>query len=132
MAVGVWLCEGINSCADPGLSVPVLKQQFEDTNAKIVICYEGSRKNVYETLKQNGQLGKTQVIVLEKACPNENEDQPITEENFLFIKDFLKNAEKLPQPPLLQDGIPKDDETYVIFWSSGTTGLPKGWVIQSM
>ena len=44
MALGVWLCEGINSVGDPGLSVPVMKTQFKDTNAKIVICYEGSRK----------------------------------------------------------------------------------------
>ena len=126
MAIGVWLCESINSCADPGLSSTVLKTQFEDTNAKIVICYEGSRKRVYEALVQSGKLEKTKVIVLEKSCPDENEDQPISEEGFTFVKDFLEDAEKLPQPPLLQDGIPKDDETHVIFWSSGTTGLPKG------
>ena len=126
MAIGVWLCEAINSCADPGLSATVLKTQFEDTNAKFVICYEGSRKRVYETLVQSGRLEKTTVIVLEKSCPDENEDQPITEEGFTFVRDFLENAEKLPQPPLLQDGTPKDDETHIIFWSSGTTGLPKG------
>ena len=126
MALGVWLCEGINSVGDPGLSVPVMKTQFKDTNAKIVICYEGSRKKVYEALSQMGQLGKTQVLVLEKACPEENEDAPVTEEGFTFVTDFLNGAEKLPQPPLLQDGPPKDDETFVIFWSSGTTGLPKG------
>ena len=82
MAIGVWLCEGVNSCADPGSYVAVLNSQFEDTKAKIVICYEGSRKRVYETLSQNGNLGKTQVIILEKACPNENDDLPIVEEGF--------------------------------------------------
>ena len=102
MVLGVWLCEGINSCADPGLSVNVLKTQFEDTNAKFIVCYEGSRKNVHEALIQNGKLGITKVIILEKACPELDEDQPITEEGFEFAADFLKNAEKLPQPPLLQ------------------------------
>ena len=103
MAIGVWLCEAINSCADPGLSSTVLETQFEDTNAKIVICYEGSRKRVYETLVQSGRLDKTKVIVLEKSCPDENEDQPITEKGFTFVRDFLEDAEKLPQPPLLQE-----------------------------
>ena len=126
MALGVWLCEGINSVGDPGLSVPVMKTQFEDTKAKIIICYEGSRKKVHDALNENGQLGKTKVLVLEKACPEKNDDEPIFEENFEFVADFMKNAEKLPQPPMLQNGIPKDDETFVIFWSSGTTGQPKG------
>ena len=83
-------------------------------------------KKVHEALTEIGQLGSTQVIVLEMACPEENDDKPITEKGFIFVSDFLRDAEKLPQPPLLQDGIPKDDETFVIFWSSGTTGQPKG------
>ena len=41
---GVWLCEGIASLADPGLSLKVLKAHLQDTKASFVICYEGSRK----------------------------------------------------------------------------------------
>ena len=41
---GVWLCEGIASLADPGLSLKVLKAHLQDTKASFVMCYEGSRK----------------------------------------------------------------------------------------
>ena len=46
--------------------------------------------------------------------------------NFRFYQDFLANAEKLPQPPIMQNGKLKDEETVLIYWSSGTTGDPKG------
>ena len=119
LTIGVWLCEGICSVADPSLAVPVLKSQLEDTKAKFILCYEKSRHNVFQVLKETEMLGKVKVFVLEKTMPEENEDKPIAEEGFQFIKDFKENAEKMPQPPMLQDGLPKDDDTYVIFWSSG-------------
>ena len=88
LAIGVWLCEGICSFGDPEISVSVLKTQLQDTNAKFIICYEISRKNVYEALKQNGSLGQINVLVLEKANPSEIEDFPIFEENFDFVQEF--------------------------------------------
>ena len=41
---GVWLCEGIASLADPGLSLKVLKAHLQDTKASFVMCYDGSRQ----------------------------------------------------------------------------------------
>ena len=81
---GVWLCEGIVSLTDPGSSVKDLKQHFTDTNATFVVCYEGSRSAVYETLQEMGLLGKIQVIVVELACPNDNQDLPIKESEAKF------------------------------------------------
>ena len=62
------------------------------------------------------------MIVLEKSCPSLEEDWPIKEEGFIFFNDFVRNAEKLIQPPVLQDGAPNDNDNLIIFWSSGTTG----------
>ena len=98
---------------------------MKETQAKFIICYDGSRKNVVDALNQTDLLGKIKVIVLEKACPTLEEDWPTTEEGFVFYNDFILDAEKLSQPPVLQGGPPKDEDTVVIFWSSGTTGQPK-------
>ena len=98
---------------------------MKETQAKFIICYEGSRKNVVDALNQTNLLGKIKVIVLEKACPNLEEDWPAKEDGFVFYKDFILDAEKLTQPPVLQGGPPKDEDTAIIFWSSGTTGQPK-------
>ena len=46
--------------------------------------------------------------------------------NFHSYHEILNEAENKSQPPLLQNGPPKDEDTCIIFWSSGTTGLPKG------
>merc|ERR1712004_329347 len=53
----------------------------------------------------------------------QGQDQPIIEPGFQFYKDFLRQVGDLPK---LQNGPLQDDETFVIFWSSGTTGVPKG------
>ena len=91
-----------------------------------MICYDTSRKNVLTALQLTELLGKTKVIIVEKPSPSLEEDWPASENGFMFYSEFLLNAEKLIQPPLLQEGPPKDDDTLVIFWSSGTTGQPKG------
>ncbi len=80
------LCGAAVSLSDPGLSSSVMAQQLKDTEAKIIICYEGSRKATYQALKSLDLLGKVKVIVLEKACPSPGEDQPVTEEGFCFFK----------------------------------------------
>ena len=68
------------------MSVFALETQIKDTNANFVICYEGSRKNVYEALKNANLLEKTKVIVLESACPVFGQDEKITEPNFVFFE----------------------------------------------
>ena len=100
---GAWLCEGIVSLADPGLSLKVLKAHLQDTNATFVVCYDGSRNTVYQALKQLDLLGKIQVIVVELACPKDNQDLPIIQEsesNFQFLNGkkgiILKLSVKFP------------------------------------
>jgi long-subunit acyl-CoA synthetase (AMP-forming) len=127
IAVGAWLCEAIVSLVDPETSVKVLTTQLQDTKAKMIICSNHSRKVVFETLKCLDLLGKVKVIVLELAQPKLEQDIPIgvDEKNFVFYEDFLNNDGQI-QPPSLQNGPLKDEEVFIIFWSSGTTGNPKG------
>ena len=119
--------EGIVSLVDPETSVKVLTTQVQDTKAKMIICSNHSRKVVFETLKVLNLLGKVKVIVLELAQPKPDQDIPIDveERNFVFYQDFLKCDAHI-QPPSLQNGPLKDEEVFILFWSSGTTGNPKG------
>ena len=116
LAFGVWICNGICSLGDPGLSVSVLKTQLIETNAKFVICYEGSRNTIEKVLEDLDQ--KVQVVVIESK---NDQDQPIPE-SWTYFNDFIKNTSKtdFEVDPF------EDDDTAVIFWSSGTTGQPKG------
>ena len=101
--IGAWLCEATVSLGDPGLSLKVMETQLKDTQAKFVICFDGSRKVVYEALKNLQLLGQVQVLVLELACPMQGQDQPIIEPGFQFYKDFLRQVGD-QQVPKLQNG----------------------------
>ena len=127
-AIGAWLCEAIVSCGDPQASVQILKVQIQDLNPKFIICYENSRNNLHQALIESEK--SPQIIVLEKSCPNSNEDLPIFENNFTFFHDFCQ--ENLEKPPELQDKKLENDEVFLILWTSGTTGIPKGTFINHM
>ena len=85
IAFGVWLCEAIVSLGDPGLSENVLKTQLRETKAKMVVCFEGCRKVIFNALKEMDLLGKIAVVVIPLACPKANQDLPIVEEGFQFF-----------------------------------------------
>lgn len=86
IAIGAWLCEAIVSLGDPGLSVNVLKTQLKETNAKMIVCFEGSRKVILNAIKEMNLLGKVVVVVMPLACPEMGQDLPITEEGFQFFQ----------------------------------------------
>ena len=97
----------------------VLKAQIKDTKAKIIICSYISRKTVSQALLELGLSNKVQVIILEKA---QGQDEPISEPGFKFFQDFI-HGQKFYS---LKSERLRDDDVFVIFWSSGTTGNPKG------
>ena len=115
LVIGVWMCNGIVSLGDPGLSAPVLKTQLQETKAKFVVCFQGSRQVLHQALKEIEET--IQVIVLPS-----NQDELVLEPDYLNLTDFIQEIGlKEPEVETFEE-----DDTVIIFWSSGTTGLPKG------
>jgi len=103
----------------------VIQKQLEDTQANFIICYAANQRSIYEVLQNMNALERTSVIVLEKAIMTSRDSKEVLP-GFYSYHEVTKEAENKPQPPLLQNGQTQDEDTVLIFWSSGTTGLPKG------
>ena len=117
LVIGVYMCNGVCSLGDPGLVAPVLKTQLQETKAKFVVCFQGSKQVLQKALEEMEET--IQVIVL--SSPTPANDEPLNESNFHSLSDFMQGDFKEPD---VEDF--DDDDTVVIFWSSGTTGQPKG------
>ena len=115
LVIGVWMCNGIVSLGDPGLSTPILKTQLQETKSKFVVCFQGSGQVLHQALKEIEE--RIQVIILPS-----NLDEPVIDQDYLVLADFIQEK-GLKEPEVEQF---EEDDTIIIFWSSGTTGLPKG------
>ena len=95
----IWMLGGTASLADPSLRTSVLLEQVKETRSSIIIC------------RSDHDLNKSDVS-----------NQIVTIEN-LFRNESLLGSEMIPDFSVARRAI---DQTLVIFWSSGTTGRPKG------
>ena len=95
---GVWILGGIASLADPSLTEQVLKKQVSDTKSSMLVC---STQN----LDKISKVAQGQVTVVN-------------------VDDWFRKSKDIPRCPW--PAKVEDDATLVIFWSSGTTGRPKG------
>lgn len=109
------MCNGIVSLGDPGLSTPILTTQLQETKSKFVVCFQGSGQVLHQALKEIEET--IQVIILPS-----NLDEPVIDQDYLVLADFIQEK-GLKEPEVEQF---EEDDTIIIFWSSGTTGLPKG------
>ena len=93
LTFGAMLCGATVSLSDPGLSRTVITQQMRETKAKVILAYEGCRKTVFEALGSLDLVGKVKVVIMEKACPEPGEDQPISKNEIGFV--FHQGINKL-------------------------------------
>lgn len=112
---GVWILGGIGSLGDVALDAKAIAGQLRDTNAKIVICTQDTVAKVrraIEACERKIHLFSFGPIV----APDDD------------IEDIIEALERVddrdaPDPIAVRS---TKTETCIIFWSSGTTGLPKG------
>ncbi len=104
LVFGVWLLGGVASLADPSLSELVLQRQLEDTKAALVIC---ERKSL---VKIKSHFPSEKIVTIDEIFSAKPLHSAIPAADAYF--------------PTLRN--PRNNETMVIFWSSGTTGAPKG------
>ena len=89
--------------------------QLNDTNAKLVICTDETAKNAKEAISSYEADTKKKVHFYSFG-------EVDGVENILTTLETI-SGKTAPDPVVIQN--PKT-ETCLIFWSSGTTGLPKG------
>ena len=83
LVIGVWMCNGIVSLGDPGLSTPILKTQLQETKSKFVVCFQGSGQVLHQALKEIEET--IQVIILPS-----NLDEPVIDQDYLVLADFIQ------------------------------------------
>ena len=95
----IWLLGGIASLTDPSLRTSTLLEQIKDIEASFVLCHSDHELNL---------PGKTyKVIKMENIFGNTSLENVPSRPDFSIARRLM-------------------DKSLVIFWSSGTTGKPKG------
>ena len=116
--LGAWLCGGAVSLGDPGLSQEAIKQQIQDTGAKVVVC---NRLHLDKYCRVTQELEKEgNVIKLFVLDAHINDILPTGVECFQTLLEYDGDIFALAK----LDYIP--DSVAIIPWSSGSTGNPKG------
>ena len=122
--LGAWMCGGRVSVPDPNLDKEMIKVQIEDTKAKVIVCgleYVAKYSMLVEEFDDQGSSPAPILFVLD-ADENDVLPQGVTRFQTLLDDDGLE----APTADMLPEYDPQ--EPTVIFWSSGSTGAPKGVV----
>lgn len=112
---GMWILGGIGSLGDVALDGKAIAGQLRDTNAKIVICTQETVDNVRRAIDACERK-----IHLFSFGPLQAPHDDVED-----IIEGLQHVDEreAPDPVAVKN---TKTETCIIFWSSGTTGLPKG------
>ncbi len=119
LVLGAWMC-GATACpSNPNLTRETMKLQLEDVKPKVVVCTLENESRVKSALSEVvGDTAKLLILSLkEKSEVSGN----------LRLTELLKKAEQYDDPPMSQQHTEFDPKAVpILFWSSGTTGKPKG------
>jgi len=116
---GVWLLGGKVSGGDIALDSKAIAGQLETIEAKFVVCHPSMAVKVSEAVRSLSDPTKVKVFSLGEAAAGWS--------NATNILRLVKEADgaKAPEPETYTDEQMRK-EVFHVFWSSGTTGVPKG------
>jgi len=116
---GCWALGGICSCGDIALDPKAIAGQLEDLKARFVICTEETVDRVKQAVAKVEAEGNTKVKVLSfgkvEGCTD-----------VLGLLESVDLESRTPPEPVRFSEEEIKSEVNLVFWSSGTTGLPKG------
>lgn len=117
---GAWWCGGRASLADPNLAPELISVQLEDTHAKVVVCSKQYVQKYSDIISDLSKEGTAPLLFVLDAT--DDDVLPDNAASFgLLLRDDGQDAPSSAQLP------PYDpQEAAVVFWSSGSTGVPKG------
>ena len=114
--LGAWMAGGVVSLSDPSLTSKKMRSQLEVTKAKFVFC----SPDVAENIKEASETIENNNIKIITVNGSQDISGTIKLSDYIAGKNTNDNLQVHKQI--------KMNERAVIFWSSGTTGNPKGIV----
>jgi len=117
---GAWLCGGVASVADPGLSVENCISQIQDTKCRIIVCSKVCSSKYVQANNTLPLLDQAKHILVLDQDPWEN----ITTGATSFRALYNDPGTSCPTTSSLSPYDPKAGT--LVNWTSGTTGAPKG------
>ena len=122
--LAAWLCGGVASIVNPNTSVQSLINQLKITNISIIFCLP----KIFEIVKEAAENteDKISIVVMDQFedrfmdCSSQDNDKYCS----MSWSEFLKKGEGMTEKA--NETNFNGNETVMIFWSSGTTGTPKG------
>lgn len=117
---GAWLCGAVVSLADPGLRPDMLRDQLEDTRARVVVTTVRDAARFVEAnlmLEEDRRVGHILVVDVEPGA-----ELPAGTSSF----SALLSTDGRDCPSVSSLGAWDASLGAVVHWSSGTTGRPKG------
>lgn len=112
---GMWMIGGLGSCGDIALDDKSIAAQLKDTGARIVICIPETAAAVMTAVQTVQASSKRKLFLYSFGKVGDCED--------ILDKLDKTDGDEAPDPVLPDD---PQKEVAIIFWTSGTTGLPKG------
>ena len=112
---GIWILGGVASCGDVALDDKAIAGQLKDTGARVVFCNEDTVANVTKAVHDLESKSKKKIHIFGFG-------QVSGVENVFDLIDAIEENQA-PDPVVAKN--PRKD-ICIIFWTSGTTGLPKG------
>ena len=120
--LAAWSCGGVASIVNPNTSVQSLINQLKITDISIIFCLP----KIFETVKEAAENTEKKlfIVVMDQFEDQFMDGQDNDKYCSMSWSEFLMKGVEMTEE--INETNFDENETVMIFWSSGTTGTPKG------